>query len=170
MNRPIIGSISAVFASCIVAFSGPLAANAQSTPSTDLTVDQVRADFAADGYEVGAPVNWWTNDHVTTFTVSVASQQNDRVVLVLVYPDTATAQADTAGMDQLSGPRLVPGYGPALVRHNVALVETSGQELDQRYTAEQALPGSVVPITPAPVTTAVDVEFINALDSSFANL
>jgi hypothetical protein len=178
MNRPTLRSLSAVFASAIVALSAaPLAANAQSAPSTDLTVDQVRSEFLADGYQVSAPLNWWTNNHVTTFTVSNASQRNDRIVTVLVYPDAATAQAETAGSDQLTGPRLVPGYGPALVRQNVALVESSRQELSQRYAAEQALqeqaefgPTSVMPIAPTLVTTAVDAEFLTALEASFEAL
>src|SRR5579859_4982660 len=168
MNRPTLRSLSAVFASAIVALSAaPLAANAQSAPSTDLTVDQMRAEFVADGYQVGAPLSWWTNNHVTTFTVFDNSPQNGRIVMVLVYPDAATAQAETAGSDQLTGPRLVPGYGPALVRRNVALVESSGQELSQRYAAEQALQeqaefgaSSVAPIAPTLVTTAVDAEFL----------
>lgn len=175
MNRPTLRSLSAVFASAIVALSAaPFAASAQ---STDLTVDQVRGEFVADGYQVGAALNWWTNNHVTTFTVADASPQNGRIVMVLVYPDAATAQAETAGSDQLTGPRLVPGYGPALVRQNVALLESSRQELSQRYAAEQALQeqaefgaSSITPIAPMLVTTAVDAEFLSALDASFASL
>jgi hypothetical protein len=178
MNRPTLRSISAVFASGIVALSAaPFAANAQSAPATDLSVDQVRAEFIADGYEVGAPLNWWTNSHLTTFTVSDGSQANDRVVMVLVYPDSATAHAETAGADAMTGPRLVPGFGPALVRQNVALVESTRQELSQQYTAEQNLQDeaefgtrSVMPITPTPVTIAVDAEFLSALDSAIATL
>jgi hypothetical protein len=177
MNRPILRSLSAVLASGIVALSAaPLAANAQPAPSVDLTVDQVRGGFIADGYQVGAPLHWWTNGRVTTFTLSDGPQATDRIVMVLVYPDTATAQAETAGSDQLKGPRLVPGYGPAVVRQNVALVESSRQELDQRYAAEQAseeaefAATSVMPVAPTVVTRAVDLEFLTALDSAIATL
>ncbi|MBV9323341.1 MAG: hypothetical protein JO352_06095 [Chloroflexi bacterium] len=171
-------SISAVFASGIVALSAAhFVASAQSAPTTDLSVEQVRAEFIADGYQVGAPLNWWTNNHVTTFIVSDASQQSGRVVVVLVYPETATAQAETSGADQLTGRRLVPGYGPALVRQNVALVESTWQELSQQYTAEQALQNeaefgasSVMPTPPAPVTRAVDADLLSALDSAIATL
>jgi len=175
VNRTPVRSIGAVFAGAIVAFgAAPFAASAQ---STDLTVDRVRSEFVADGYQVSAPLNWWTNNHVATFTVSDASGQNDRIVMVLVYPDTATAQTETAGSDQLAGPRLVPGYGPALVRQNVALVESTQQALSQRYTSEQASQEvadfgatAVMPAAPAPVTRAVESEFISALDASFAAL
>jgi len=177
MNRPILRSLSAVFASGIVAFSAaPLVANAQPVQSRDLTVDQVQGGFIAEGYQVGAPLNWWTNGRVTTFTVSDGQRPSDRIVMVLVYPDTATAQAETAGSDQLTGPRLVPGYGPALVRQNVALVESSRQELNQRYSAEQALEEaqfgatSVLPVAPTVVTRAVDLEFLSALDSAIATV
>jgi hypothetical protein len=178
MNRSPLRSLSTVFASAIVALSAaPFAANAQSAPSTNLTVDQVRGEFVAEGYQVSPPINWWTNNHVTTFTVADGSQHNDRIVTVLVFPDTATAQAETAGSDQLTGPRLVPGYGPALVRQNVALVESTRQELSQRYAVEQALQeqaefgaASVMPVAPTLGTTAVDAEFLTALDASFGDL
>jgi hypothetical protein len=176
MNRPTLRSLS-VLASGIVALSAaPLAANAQPASSRDLTVDQVRDQFKADGYQVGAPLNWWTNGRVATFTVSDGPQPRDRIIMVLVYPDTATAQVETAGSDQLTGPRLVPGYGPALVRQNVALVESSRQELNQRYAAEQALEDtefaatSVMPVAPTVVTKAVDLDFLTALDSAIATL
>jgi hypothetical protein len=57
--------------------------------------------------------------------VSGGSQQNDRIVMVLVYPDATTAQAEAGGSDQLTGRRLVPGYGPAQVWRKVVLVESS---------------------------------------------
>ena len=178
MNRPTLLSLGAVFASAIVALSaGPFVASAQSASSMNLTVDQVRAEFTADGYQVTSPLTWWTNNHVTTFTVSDGLQQNDRVVMVLVYPDAATVQAETAGAEELSGPRLVPGFGPALVRRNVALVESTQQELSRLYTVEQALQqetefgaSSVMPIVPTLVTRTVDAEFLDALDSAIATI
>ena len=110
-------------------------------------------------------------------TVSDGSQQNDRIVMVLVYPDAASAQAEAAGSELLTGPRLVPGYGPALLRGNLALVESSPLELSQRYTAELALQeqaefgaNSVTPRAPTLVTRPVDAEFLTALDARFGTL
>jgi hypothetical protein len=181
MNRPTLRSISAFVASAIVALSAaPFAANAQETSPTALTVDQVRNEFIADGYQVGTPVNWWTNNHVTTFTVSDDPAQGDRVLTVLVYPDTATAQAETARAGQSNdpaGPYLVPGFGPAIMLQNVAVVESTRQQLAQRYAVELALQdqaefgaSSVLPQAPTQVTTAVDADFLSALDASTTNL
>jgi hypothetical protein len=193
MNRSRLLSLGAAFASAIVALSvSPFAANAQPAPSSSLSVEQVRDEFLADGYQVDAPTVWWTNNHVTTFTVSDASPQpgqSDRVLMVLVYPDIATAQADIAKaqaqgsngqpneLTGAAGPRLVPGYGPSLLLQNVALVESTRQELAQQYAAERAADDQAVfgtsattlPAT-APVTTAVDADFFSALDSGIANL
>jgi hypothetical protein len=62
------------------------------------------------------------------------------------------------------------------VRQNVALVESSRQELNQRYAAEQASEeaafgaASVMPVVPTVVTRAVDLEFLTALDSAIATV
>jgi hypothetical protein len=193
MNRSKLLSLGAVFASAIVTLSvSPFAANAQPAPSTTLGVDQVRDEFLAEGYQVDVPVTWWTNSHVTTFTVSDDSPQpgqSDRVLMVLVYPDIATAQAEIAKaqaeesnsqsgeLTGATGPRLVQGYGPSLLLQNVALVESTRQELAQQYAAEraaddQAVFGTSAPtlLASAPVTTAVDADFFSALDSGIANL
>jgi hypothetical protein len=181
MNRPTLRSLSAFLASAVVALSAaPFAVNAQEAPFTGLSVDQVRNEFVADGYQVGAPIGWWTNNHITTFTVTDGSEQNGRVAMVLVYPDAATAESEVAMADQSSdpaGPHLVPGYGPALVRDNVAIVESTQQELNQRYATERALQdaaefgtSSVMPTAPTQVTKAVDADFLSALDASFDNL
>jgi hypothetical protein len=181
MNRPTLCSISAVFAGAVVALSVPFAANAQTSPSNDFTVDQLRHEFIADGYRVDTPVSWWTNSHVTTFTVSDGVGQSDRVLMVLVYPDAETVQDETANADQTGDPSgrfLVPGFGPAVVRQNVALVESTGRELRQRYATELALrdpqefggTGSQMTMEPTVVTTAVDADFLSALDRTTANM
>jgi hypothetical protein len=193
MNRSTLRSLIAVSASAIVALSvSPLGAAAQSAPSAVLSVDQVRDDFSSQGYQVNGPITWWTNNHVTTFTVFDRAQQpgqSSRVLMVLVYPDIATAQAEidkaqareaVEHPDQLTGatgPHLVPGYGPSLVRQNVALVESTQQELNQQYAAELAMndqamfgTGQATLATPTPMTQAVDADFLSALDNSIANL
>ena len=180
MNRFSIVSLASAFAGAIVAVS-PFAANAQVAPNTDFTPDQLRAQYAAYGYQTDAPVTWWTPDHVTTFHVSDPS--SDRVAIVLVYPDSATADQeraraqarddDAAGM----GPHLIAGYGYSTWRGNVALVESTTDELVRQYAAEQAtdnqvktgtLP-TVEPPNPAP-TYAVDLDLISVIDGDTVNL
>jgi hypothetical protein len=105
---------------------------------------------------------------------------SDRVLMVLVYPDTQTARDEKAKADQTadpSGRSLVPGFGPAVQRQNVALVESTGRELRQRYGTELALRdqqdfGASSEFTTAPtvVTTAVDADFLSALDEAVANM
>ena len=109
--------------------------------------------------------------------------------MVLVYPDTATARSEMASAQareaadnaQLTsaaaGPHLVPGYGPSILLHNVALVESSQQELTRQYTAQLDRDnlasfgtGEAMELTPTPTTYAVDSDFLSALDTSIANL
>ena len=62
-------------------------------------------------------------------------------------------------------------------RQNVALVESTRQELNQQYAAELALndqpmfgSGQATLATPTPMTQAVDGDFLSALDNGIANL
>jgi hypothetical protein len=192
MNRSTVRSLSVVFAGAVVALL-PLTAAAQPASTADMTADQVRADFQSLGYQVDTPTTWWTNNHVTTFTVSDRSDQGSasgRVLMVLVYPDTATAQseltraqareaADNADLTPAAaGPHLVPGYGPSILLHNVALVESTQQELTRRYAAQLDRDnlavfgtGQATEPTPAPAAAyAVDLDFLSALDNGIANL
>jgi hypothetical protein len=162
----------------------PVGVHAQSAPTIQ-TPDQVRARFIEAGYSVGEATTWWTNSS-TTFTVfdpARASYPDGRMVMVLVYPDMQTAQAErdhaiaTGGAEGLAdpdlGPRLVPGYGPSTWQANVALVESNLAALNRFYQSqiEQDL-GTAIAIgpstnevvaPPSPITTAVDVEFVVAL-------
>jgi hypothetical protein len=189
MNRSTVRSLSLVVASAFLSL-WPLAAGAQPAPSADMTVDQVREAFLSQGYQVDEPVPWWTTNHVTTFTVSDASDQGTgRVLMVLVYPDTATAvaeldkaeareAADTTEQPTISGgPHLVPGYGPSVWRQNVALIESTQHELSQQYAAQLDRDnltafGTSAPLlaAPAPATYAVDLDFLTALDNGTVNL
>jgi hypothetical protein len=157
-----------------------------------MTADQVRAEFLSLGYQVDAPITWWTTNHVTTFTVSDRSDQgtaSGRILMVLVYPDTATAQAEiskaqsrevsenTAQDPASAGPHLVPGYGPSILLQNVALVESSQQELARQYAAQLdrdnlAVFGTGQPmeLALAPATHAVDLDFLSAFDNGIVNL
>ena len=192
MNRSTLRSISGVILASTVVALFPVAAGAQPAPTAAMTADQVRADFLGLGYQVDAPTTWWTNNHVTTFTVSDRSDQagaSDRVLMVLVYPDTATAQAEfgqaqareaaetTDRTAPAGGPHLVPGYGPSILVRNVALVESTQQELAQGYAAQLDRENLVVvgtggptEFTVAPAMTAVDFDFLSALDNGMANL
>ena len=189
MNRSPLRSLSVVFVSAVVAL-WPLAAAAQPAPSTPLTAEQVRNEFLSQGYLADAPITWWTNN-LTTFSVSDRTQQasrTGRVLMVLVYPDAATAQAETdkaralelAANPELAvvagGPHLVPGYGPSILRGNVALVESTQHELAQRYAEQLNLDNQVAfGTTPAqigspPASYLVDLDFVSALDNSTADL
>jgi hypothetical protein len=186
MNRSTIRSASIVLVGALVSL-WPLAAGAQPGPFADMTVDQVRDGFLSQGFQVDAPTTWWTDSHVTTFTVSDST--SGRILMVLVYPDTATAQAEIAMaraheasdngelLTPVGGPHLVLGYGPSILRQNVALVESTQQELARRYAAQLdrdnlAAFGTSDPMvaTPAPATTAVDLDFLGALDNATVNL
>jgi hypothetical protein len=135
MNRFSLAYVAAAFAGATVAFS-PLAANAQAAPNADFTPDQVRTQYIAHGYEADAPLVWWTPNHLTTFRVS--DPASDRVVMVLVYPDYATADAErsrakardgtTAGM----GPHLISGYGYSAWRGNIAIIESTNRPMNWR--------------------------------------
>jgi hypothetical protein len=173
----------------------PLAAGAQplDPSSSTLTPEQVRAAFIRAGYDVEEPVTFdWTSPPVTSFRVHDsrfnrrATEErwgigaSDRVLLVLVYSDVATARTEEAkalarqDMDERrdialgdgAGPRLVPGYGPSMWQQNVALVQSYELELSRLYAAEAEMEqgGVASPLVapPAPSYT-VDGDFIAAV-------
>ena len=188
MNRSTFKSLSIVVAST-VACLWPAAAGAQSAPSSALTVEVARTQFASLGYQVSAPTTWWTSDHVTTFTVADSAEQDaatGRIVMVFVYPDVATAdaereraQARESGSESAASgaPHLVPGYGPSAWRGNVALVQSTRQELQRQYAAQldqdMLAFGSVAATaepTSAPAQVAVDLDFLRVPSKGLADL
>jgi hypothetical protein len=191
MNRLMLRPLAAACAGTMLALS-PLAASAQPAPASDLTSDQVRAEFLRFGYLADAPMTWWTSNRVTTFSVSDQTQQasrTGRVLMVLVYPDSVTAEAersqaqareagDTSESFTLDhGPHIVPGYGWSLWWRNVAMVESTHQGLARIYAANSDRDsllmegaGEVTPFSPAQVTYAVDFDFAALLDHGIVNL
>jgi hypothetical protein len=145
----------------------PVAAAAQTTSPT---VEQVRAVYASAGFQVDSALNWdWTSPPVGTFRVHDASQ--GRELMVLVYPDAASAQIALS-----RGPRLVVGYGESVWRGNVALVQTTQAELDSAFKLQNDRDNGMLTFEPYLVrepglpTYAVDLDFLHALEISAANL
>jgi hypothetical protein len=180
MNRFSLASLVSVFAGAVVTFS-PLAARAQTARADGFTAEQLRAQYVAHGYQADAPVTWWIPNHVTSFRVSDLA--TGRVVMILVYRDVATADLDrskaeahddaTAG----NGPHLIPGYGYSTWRENVALVESTTDDLARQFTAEQAADNQIMTGAPVAVETgnamptyAVDLDIINVIDGETVNL
>jgi hypothetical protein len=161
----------------------PVAAAAQAGPS--LTVEQVRASFVAAGFQVGPVHRWiWTSPPVTTS--QIFDRANGRVLMALVYPDAAAAQAERLQAQAREpaptglslpgyGPHLVPGYGQSLWRTNVALIQTTQSDLDSIYRGQNARDNGVLVDTvgvsdPGPPNYAVDFDFQQALESGAVSL
>ena len=190
MNRSTLRSVSVVLASAVVSL-WPLAAGAQPAPAGSMTAGQVRDQFVSQGFLTHSPVSWWTTNATSfrVYDVRQPADPNGRVLMVLVYPDLATAQAErsraqareaselTGAATSDIGPHLVPGYGPSTLVGNVALVESTMGQLGQLYSAQHAQddPGAIttanlVQPTPELVMHAVDLDFLSALDSGTTNL
>jgi hypothetical protein len=118
-------------------------------PPADLTLDQVRSQFLRRGYDVREALRFdWTSPPVTFFQVRDGLGTTDRVLMVLLYPDSAAARSEhlqAQARDETAqnwslvysddhGPRLVPGYGQSVWWQNVALVQSSRRELNQLFT------------------------------------
>jgi hypothetical protein len=125
--------IASLASALLVSAQFSVVAHAREVAPT-LTTEQVRACFEHHGYLADAPI-YWESSGLTTFFV----QDPERVVLVLVYPDTARAEEEhrlahaleeadlstpIAFSDDL-GPELIPGYGRSSWWHNVALVQAT---------------------------------------------
>jgi hypothetical protein len=151
-----------------------------------MTADQVRNQFISQGFQADAPVTWYTTNATSFRVYDTRESAAGRVLMVLVYPDLATAQSErsqaeaheaTDALSSGSGPHLVPSYGPSTWLGNVALVESTWGQLAQMYAAEHAQddPGAstsanlMQPATP-PVMRAVDVDFLTALNNGTVNL
>jgi hypothetical protein len=163
---------------------GGVGAQAQDPLSAgpQFTVDQVRRTFNGAGYHVDQAYIWaWTVPPVTSFQVRDLS--NDRVLMVMVYPSasaaaTARAEAESRDQDasQAASPHLVSGYGASAWNGNVALVESTESQLQRLYQMQADRDNGVYvdrPIQvadPSAPTTAVDLDFLQALNNGAANL
>jgi hypothetical protein len=174
MNRSIIRSFVFAAASTVIAAVPLTSAGAQSLADPQLSPDQVRAQYLERGFEISAPTTWWTNG-ATTFIVQDPSEHNSpsaRVLMVIVYPDVATANAERSSR----GEHLVPGYGPSVWQGNVALMQSTHDEQARRYAAEVsrddptfAATGAESAIT-AEVSSPVGPDFLTALQDGILNL
>jgi len=136
-----------------------------------LSADQVRGEFAGLGFEVAEAVHWtWSTPGLTTFRVRDASTQ--RLLMVLVYPDQATADTARVELERRAAP-LVDGYGPSTWRANVAVVQASEVELRRielsEYDREMEVivrSGDDAAAPTASSTYAVDYDFLGVLDAA----
>jgi hypothetical protein len=163
----------------------PAAASAQTAPV--MSVDQARSAFSGAGYTLDESHAWdWTWPPVTSFAVH--GPNDGRILMVMVYPSMTAAadarqlaesheQALNAGQQVVrsGGPHLVYGYGVSTWNGNVALVQTTQDQLSRVYDAQvnrdmQSV-GDVglVGDSSTPDTT-VDIDFLRALEGSAANL
>jgi hypothetical protein len=157
-------------------FASPVTASAQSASAPPFTADEVRSDYLNQGFVVDAPRAWWTADQVTTLRIT--DRGSDRVLMVLVYPDSSMADAARSRVQALehdNSGRLVRGFGTSAWNANVALVESTGSDLAQLYTSDQDRDSLVLADSrESPLawgsTRVVDVDFLSALDRSTTNL
>jgi len=159
----------------------PIAASAQSQDipkGPALTVDDVRDAFAGAGYQVDQAHAWdWTSPPVTTF--QVRGLADDRVLMVLVYPDAAAAQTVRQQAQALdpdrsdANPHLVPGYGQSVWNANVAVVQSSQSALNTLSAAQDDQHGPVVVPDLTPLSfpnVAVNLDFQQALNDGIVNV
>jgi hypothetical protein len=166
----------------------PAGAAAQPVPPADLTLDQIRSRFVGGAYEVGETLHFdWTSPPVTSFVVRDRHGSADRVLMVLLYPDSAAAQFahrlaqvrqeatqnPSLVYSDTHGPPMVLGYGESVWRQNVAMVQSSQSGLNRIFRAALDLdhqtgaytvddkPGTGALASSA--TAAVDGEFVALL-------
>jgi hypothetical protein len=127
-----------------------------------LTPEQVRTAFLRGGYHVSEPISFdWIAPPVSTLRVQ--DGRSDRLLMVLVYSDAATAHS----VSDRDGPWLVPGYGPGVVRQNLALVQASERELSRLNAADLECEMGIVNI---PSSTQAAFQALNPapyVDSDF---
>jgi hypothetical protein len=133
--------------------------------------------YAQHGYQVEVPIRWWTTDQVTS--LRVFDTRTDRVVMVLVYPDSGAADAERAKAQahEATGSHLVPGYGLSAWHRNVAMVQSTQEELSWRFAAEQDRHnqmmlggGGTDEVVGAEITRAVDLDFLSIVDTGVVHL
>jgi hypothetical protein len=180
--------VAAAIASTALA-AWPFIAGAQ--PSSGLPAERVRAELQNAGYVADQPMHW-SSSGLTTFFVQDPAERaspNPRVVMVLVYPDVAAAeaahlqahadaeaaQARTLPYSDNFGPLMIPGYGPSAWRGNVAMVESTFADLARMYSSEyegyyaNVNDGVDSRLATHVPTMAVDFDILNALTSFTVN-
>jgi len=128
--------VATISTASLAASTSPAAAQTAvqaSAPSIRMSVEEVRDAFMSGGFQVDQPHAWtWMNPPLTS--VQVHDPTSQRVLMLLIYPDSASAQ--TARMQALAHepaqtePHLIEGYGPSIWNGNVAMVESTQSELD----------------------------------------
>jgi hypothetical protein len=174
-NRALGHSLKCALPTALLA-CWPLVANAQPGPVNEVTAEQVRSQFVNAGFQAETPTHWWTPDSATTFRV--IDPNSDRVLMVLVYPnsDVANAARTVLEQEEARGANLVPGYGLSTWRQNIALVESTQTRLRLEYAAELQrnthvlLGDSVTVQSLAPLTTAVDADLVGLVEGTAVNL
>ncbi len=176
--RSLIATIAAV-TMCLWTVGLPVEAQAQSTASQPITVEQAYTAFSAAGYQVDPIVNWgWLSPSMSTFVVH--DPLSERVLMVLVFPDAATAGVFRAQMaahfqSEATDPYVIAGYGPSMWNGNVGLVESTESQLARvgELQAEQNR-GMYVDVRLTSDLSApdirVDVDFQQALHNGAANI
>jgi hypothetical protein len=176
MHRLALRSLSFFFAIAVVSAS-PIAARAQPAPGADYAPGELVTQYSQHGYQVDAPIQWWTTDQVTS--LRVFDTRTDRVVIVLVYPNSGAADAERARAQarEASGSHLVPGYGLSTWHQNVALVESTQAELSRQYAAQQDRHnqmmlggGGTDEVARAEVMRAVDLDILSIVDTGVVHL
>ncbi len=169
-----------VVAGCLWTLAGTALAQDLPVRGPVLAVDQVRGAFSTAGYQVDQTLTWdWTSPPVSTFQVHDLA--SGRVLMVLVYPTAAAAQAERRqalarepGLDG-GNPHLIAGYGQSLWSGNVAIVQTTQSQL-QRIFQLQLERDNGVSVNPDLVQDlglpeiAVDSDFQQALEDGAVNL
>ena len=91
MNQAIRSVITSLAVAVCLSQTAATYAQAGPPAETLLTVDQVRSAFASAGFQVDPAHNWdWTSPPVSTFPVH--DQANGRVLLALMYTNSASAR------------------------------------------------------------------------------
>jgi hypothetical protein len=189
--RRALHSLLTVVAIMLGLFPTTLGAQQLAPSSLDLTPEQIHLAFVQAGYVVEEPITLdWTSPRVATFRVYDARTNPctsgerwelggfDRVLMVLVYSDTATARAEQLNahaheeiargrgipFNDIEGPYLVPGYGRSTWQHNVALVQSTEHELRRLYAAEHERDQGLTSPVPVPALAyMVDDDFRAAI-------
>jgi hypothetical protein len=173
MNRSTFRSFLFTAASAVIAIAPMTSAGAQALQGPILSPEQVRSQYLAQGFQTSVPITWWT-DGATSFTVEDPTELTSpsaRILMVIVYPDAATATAE-----RRDGAHRVPGYGPRIMQGNVELMQSTRAELARRYAAELAsndpthVRTTAEPEVVAEPSYPVGLDFLAILQDGAANL